>query len=252
VLRAQVTQQARQQRVTFTENELAKSKLALARAIGLPLGQQYELSDPMPEAPLPPITLEKTLADAYQNRPDYLRAQARVHAAELSRFAAVAQRYPMVRFDGDYGDLGRTPGQSHGTFTAQASVQVPIFEGGRIRADVQQADTALAERRAELDDLRGRIDSDVRTAFLDLNAAGQRVAVARSTVELADQQLQQARDRYAAGVSGSLEVTQSEEAVAAANDDLIESTYAYNIAKAMLARAAGVAERSIKQFLGGP
>ncbi len=252
VLRAQVTMQARQQRVLSTENDLAKSKLALARAIGMPLGQQYTLADAMPNPALPPVSLEQALKDAYQNRPDYLRAASQVRAAELNRTAASAQRLPALRFDGDYGDIGPTPGNSHGTFTAQASVQVPIFEGGKISADVQQADTLLARRRAELEDLRGRIDADVRTAFLDLNAAAQRVEVARSSVELANQQLQQARDRYAAGVAGSLEVTQSEEAIAAANDDLIESTYAYNIAKAMLARAAGVAEKSIKQFLGKP
>ena len=252
VLRAQVTMQARQQRVVVTENDSAKSLLALARAIGLPLGQTFELADAMPNPAVPPVTLEKALADAYANRPDYKRAAAQVHAAELSRGAAVAQYYPLVRFDGDYGDLGRTPGQSHGTFTAQASVQVPIFEGGRIRSDVQQADSVLVQRRAVLEDLRGRIDAQVRTSFLDLNAAGQRVEVARSTVDLANQQLQQARDRFAAGVAGSLEVTQSEESVAAANDELIESVYAFNIAKANLARAAGVAERSIKEFLGEP
>jgi outer membrane protein TolC len=252
VLRAQVTAQVRQLRVVSTENDLAKAKLALARAIGLPLGQKFELADAMPNAPIPPVTLEKVFADAYQNRPDYLRATARVRAAELERSAATAQRFPLLRFDGDYGTLGRTPGNSHGTFTAQASLQIPIFEGGRIAADEQQAASLLAQRRAELEDLRGRIDTEIRSAFLDLNAATQRVEVARGTVALAGQQLQQARDRYAAGVSGSLEVTQSEEAVAAANDDLIESTYAANIAKAMLARAAGVAEKSIKEFLSGP
>src|SRR4051812_36859606 len=252
VLRAQVTMQARQQRVLSTENDLAKGKLALARTIGLPLGQQFALADAMPNPSLPPVSLDKALADAYQNRPDYLRATSQLRAAELNRAAASAQRFPLLRFDGDYGDIGSTPGSSHGTFSAQASVQVPIFEGGRISADEQQAASVFAQRRAELEDLRGRIDTEVRSAFLDLNAAAQRVEVARSTVGLAGQQLQQARDRYAAGVSGSLEVTQSQEAVAAANDDLIESTYAANIAKAMLARAAGVAERSVKQFLSGP
>ncbi len=252
VLRAQVEMQAQEQRLFTVENDLQKQKLALARAIGLPVGQPFEATDLIPYAPAPAVTFEAALADAYRNRPDYQQALALVHSAELARQAATAGRYPFVRVEGDYGVLGTTPGNSHGTFAAAASLQVPIFQGGRVQADVQQAEALLAQRRAELGDLRNRIESEVRTAFMDLNTATQQVEVARSSVSLANEQLQQSRDRFNAGVANTLEVVQAQEAVASANETYISSVYAHNIAKASLARAVGVAEQAIKQYLGGP
>jgi outer membrane protein TolC len=251
VLRAQVEMQAQQQRLLSAENDLEKQKLVLARAIGLAVGQQFETSDKVPYGPLPPVTFEQALEDAFRNRPDYLQAQSLVRAAELARSAAVAGRFPTVRFDGDYGAIGPTPGNSHGTFTAVASLQVPIFQGGRVRADVQENDALLQERQAQLGDMRNLIESEVRTAFMDVNTAAKQVDVAQSSVALATEQLQQSRDRLVAGVANTLEVVQAQEALAAANDTYISALYAHNVAKASLARAVGMAERAIKQYLGG-
>ncbi len=228
VLRAQVDMQSRQQRLVAIENDYTKQKLTVSRAIGLPVGQKFEFADAMPNPQVPQVTLEKALADAYQNRFDYQQSQRLVHAAEQSRTAAGFQRLPGVRFDGDYGTIGQNPSTSHPTYTA-----------------------ALSQRQAELDHLRGRIDQEVRTAFLDLDASSRQVQVAQSSVQLAGQQLQQARDRFTAGVAGSLEVVESEQAVAGADEDLISSIYAYNLAKAALARATGLAEKSARDFLGG-
>ena len=250
VLRSQVNFQARQQRLVAIENEYTKQKLTLARAIGLPSGQQFNFSDAMPNPEVPSVTLEKALADAYQNRFDYRRSTSLVQAAETSRSAAVLQHAPSLHFDGDYGTIGRTPASSHPTYTAAISLRVPVFEGGKIQSDVQQADSVLAQRQAELEDLRARIDQEVRTAFLDLDASARQVQVAQSSVQLAGQQLEQARDRFRAGVSGSLEVVESQQAVAGAEEDLISSMYAYNLAKAALARATGLAEKSVNDFLG--
>ena len=251
VLRAQVEMQAQQQRLLAAENDLDKQKLALARAIGLAVGQPFETSDAIPYSPLPPVSFEQALGDAYRNRPDYLQAQSLIRAAELARSAAVAGRFPTIGFDGDYGTIGRTPGNSHGTFTAAATLQIPIFQGGRVRADVLENDALLQERNAQLGDLRNKIESEVRTAFIDVNTAAKQVEVAQSSVGLATEQLQQSRDRLAAGVADTLEVVQAQEALATANDSYIAALYAHNIAKASLARAVGVAEQEIKQYLGG-
>src|SRR6185437_10510496 len=149
---------------------------------------------------------------------DYQQAQTLVKSAELARSAAAAGRYPTVRFDGDYGVLGRAPGSSHGTFTAAASLQVPIFQGGRVRADVLENDALVEQRQAQLADLRNQIESEVRTSFLDVNTAARQVQVAQTSISLASQQLQQSRDRLAAGVADTLEVVQAQEAVAGANE----------------------------------
>jgi len=251
VLRSQVNLQARRQRLLAVQNEYTKQKLTLARAIGLPPGQQFDLSDAMPNPEVPPVILEKALADAYQNRYDFRQSATLVHAAETARSGAQLQRAPSLHFDGDYGTIGVTPASAHPTYTAAFSLRVPVFQGGKIQADVQQANAVLAQRQAELEDLRGRIDQEVRTAFLDLDSSARQVQVAQSSVQLAGQQLEQARDRFRAGVSGSLEVVESQQAVAGADEDLISSMYAYNLAKAALARATGLAEKTVKDFLGG-
>lgn len=248
-LRAQVELQSRQQQLLTAKNRFAKDKLDLARAIGLPNGQEFNLSDKMPYAPAPVVTLEKALADAYANRADFQRAQALLHSAEASRRGAAAENLPTLGFQGNYGDIGRTFGHSHGTFTTAASLNIPIFQGGKVHADTLQADALLQKRRAELEDTRGKIDSEVRKAFLDVQSASDEVAVTAKEIELATETMNEARDRFSAGVANNLEVVQAQEALANANETYISSVYAHNIAKASLARSVGLAEKSIKEFL---
>jgi outer membrane protein TolC len=250
VLRAQVELQARQQRLIFFRNEFEKQKLALARAIGLPVGQQFELTDRLPYSPPPPVTFDQALEEAYRSRADYRSALARVRAAEFSRQGAVAGRLPSLAFNGDYGDIGPRIWNSHGTFSATVSLNIPVFQGERVRADVLAADAALQLRKAELEDVRSGIDYEIRTAFLDLKSSGEQVQVARNSLDLAGEQLKQAQDRFSAGVTSSIEVVQAQEAVATADENYISSLHAYNLAKATLARALGGAEKSAREFLG--
>lgn len=250
VLRAQVEVAARQQQVLALSNEFAKEKLDLARIVGLAPGQQYELADKMPYAPAPVVDLNQALEHAYAQRADYQSALAMVRSTKSARDAAVAEAYPSLRFDGNYGDIGKNFVNSHGTFTAAASLDIPIFQGGKVRADVLREDALLQQRQAELGDLKGSIDAEVRKALLDVESAAQQVQVTKDELDVAQQALKEARDRFAAGVADNLEVVQAQEAVATANDSYISSVYAHNIAKASLARAVGVAEKSVKEFLG--
>ena len=249
--RAKVEAQTEQQRLIATRNQLAKDKLALGRIIGLPLGQQFTLTDTVPYAPLEGVTVEGALQDAYTHRADLLSAEAAVRAAELSRKAAVAERYPTVSTEATYGDIGPNLATSHGTVTFAATLNIPIFQGGRIKADVLQADAEVQKKQAELANLRGQIDSEVRSALLDLNSARDLVNVGKSNLNLAAETLSQAKDRFAAGVTDNLEVVQAQESVATANQAYISSLYSFNIAKVELAKAAGVAERAVKDYLGG-
>ncbi|HEY3930263.1 MAG TPA: TolC family protein [Candidatus Koribacter sp.] len=251
VLRAQVQMQAYQQRLLAAKNEFERSKLALGRVIGLPTAQQFTLADKIPYAPLPPITFDEELQRAFENRSDYKAAESRVKAAELARRAAVGERLPTLKVNADYGDIGPHPDKSNGTFTAAAGLNVPIFQGGKAKGDIIQADALLKQRQAELDNLRGQIEYDLRTAFLDVQTAADQIDVATSSVKLAHDQLQQSQDRFAAGVADNLEVVQAEQAVAVANENYISSLYAHNFAKLSLVRAVGVAETAVMNFLGG-
>lgn len=250
-LRAQVELQSRQQQLIVARNDFAKQKLVLSRIIGLALGQEFILTDKAPYDMLVPPTLEESLRRAYAARADYQAALAQARAAELSRRAASAELYPTFDLEGDFGDIGVNPGTSNGTFHVAGTVTVPIFQGGKTHADVLQAEAELRQAKARLEDLRGQIDNDVRTALLDLNAASDQVQVARSTVDLAEQTLTQAQDRFTAGVTDNLEVVQAQESVASAHENYISSLYAHNLAKVELARALGNAEQGVKQYLKG-
>jgi outer membrane protein TolC len=251
VLRAKVQLQTQQQQLIAAENQLAIDKLALARIIGLPTGQDFLLTDLVPYAPLTGITLEQALAQAYATRADYASAKAQVRAAELALQAAAAQNYPSLGINANYGDIGSPNlGRSHGTFLVEGTLTIPLFLGTQVRADKLQADATLQNRKAQLENLRGQIDDQVRTAFLNLQSASDLVQVAQSNVELANQTLSQSQDRFRAGVTNSVEVVQSQQAVATANQSFIASLYSYNTAKISLAQAVGVAEQSALQFLG--
>lgn len=250
-LRAAVELQARKQDLVVAQNNLDKSKIALARTIGLPLEQQYELSDTLQFIPAPVMTQEEALHRAYQERHDYRQAQAQVHAAELSDRSAHYERLPNIAFNGNYGDIGLNPGNSHGTFTAAGSIEVPVFEEGRIRGDIYQAQSDLKQSKDRLSDLEGRIGADIRTSFLDINAAAEQVQLADSSVKLAQEELAESRERFSAGVTDNLEVVQAQGSLVNAQNQYVSSLYVHNLAKLSLARALGEARQNAATYLGG-
>jgi len=251
VLRAEVQLSTDRQRATAALNDFEKAKLQLARIIGLPIGQVFTLSDELPYLPVPAMTLEEALDRAYKFRPDYQAALERVKAAEAVRRAIFAESLPNVRVSADFGDIGQTPGDARGTFVITGTVNVPIFQGGRARGRLIEADADLRARHAEAEDLRAGIYYDVRAAFLDLQATEEQLKVATRGRELAAQQLAQSRDRFAAGVADNIEVVQSQEAVTVAAEQYISALYGYNLAKGLLARGLGRAEAGIQDLLGG-
>jgi outer membrane protein TolC len=248
VVRAQVQLQRRRQELIVVENEFEKLKLRLARAIGLPVGQAVTLADKVPYAPAPALALDDALARAYASRSDYQAAAARVEAAEAAFRAAGSERLPTLDLIGNYGTIGSSVGTAHPTFMVGANMSVPVFEGGRLGARKVETDARLQARQSELADYRARVDYDVRAALLDLRAADERVQVAQSTVALTGQELEQARDRFAAGVAGNVEVVQAQEAVAVASAQYIASLYAHNLAKIATAAALGLEEASVIAF----
>jgi outer membrane protein TolC len=250
-LRSQVELQTRQQQLIAARNDYAKQKLSLARVIGLPPGQEFSLTEKAPYQALTPLPLEVYLQRAYGSRSDYQAAQAQVRAAELSRRGATAGHYPSLDFNANYGDVGATPAHSNGTWQVDGGLNIPIFAGGKTHSDVLEADAQLKQVRSQLNDLRGRIDYEVRASLLDLTSAADQVEVARSSVDLAEQTLTQSEDRFSAGVADNLEVVQAQEAVASAHENYIQSLYAHNLAKIELARAIGDAEQGVKRYLKG-
>lgn len=250
-LRARVDYQTQQQSLIAAQNALAKDRIALSRTVGLPLDQQFELSTQEPYSPLDNIDPETAVQQARANRLDLRAMEEQVNAAERARKAATDERLPTVTFTGDYGDIGINPAHSHGTGNATGSIDAPIFQEGKLRGDAKQAQSQLEQARARLSDLQGQISADVRDSILDIQAAAKLVDVARSNVDLAKEALSEAQQRYKAGVSDNLAVSQAQQAVAQADEQYVESLYRHNIAKLSLARALGVAQTSYKDYVGG-
>jgi outer membrane protein TolC len=251
VLRAQVQMQAQQQQFLAAQNQYEQQKMRLARAVGLPVSQQFSLTDKVPYAPLPELNMEEALARAYERRPEYLAAASRVRSAELEVKAAKGEALPTVQINGQYGVNGPSPANSAQVYGLAGGVTIPIFQGGKIKADVALAETNLRQNKMQLEDLHNRVELEVRSSLLDVKTSNEQVAVAQQSIELAAEQLRQTQDRFGAGVSGSLDVVQAQEAVANANETYIQALYSNNVAKLSLAYALGIAEQQTKAFLGG-
>jgi len=250
-LRAKVELQTRQQQLIQSRNDFAIQKLTVARVIGLAPGQQFDLTDKSPYTPLEGVTVDEALARAYAHRSDYQAVLADVRAMEFSRKAAVAGYYPSLSFAADYGIAGQHLSSNHGVMDVRGTLNIPIYLGGSVHGDVLQAEAQLQQSRDRAENLRAQIDTDVRTTLFNLQSSAEQVAVARSNIDLAAQTLTQSIDRFAAGVTDTVEVVQSQEAVASANERYISSLYNYNYAKISLARAVGQAEDGVKEYFKG-
>ena len=250
-LRTRVELQTRQQQLIQAKNNFAIQKLTVARVIGLAPGQEFEFIDKSPYAPLENITVDEALGRAYASRSDYQAAMTDVRAAQFSRKAAVAGYLPSLSFNADYGLGGSHPSTATTVADVRGTLSIPIFQGGSVHGDVLQADARLEQSRERLENLRAQIDSDVRAALLNLQSSGDQVNVARSNIDLAEETLTQSRDRFSAGVTDTVEVVQSQEAVASAHEQYISSLYNYNYAKISLVRALGIAEQGVKEFFRG-
>jgi len=250
VLRAQVDYQSLQQQLIVAQNSLEKDKLALARVIGLPLDQKFQLSDKAPYYVFDHLDVDATIKQAHANRKDLAAMVEQTKAAEEQRRGATADRYPTLKVDADYGDIGVNVRHSHGTGDAQGTLSVPVFKEFGLRGEGEVAQAQLDTQKAQLSDMNAQVDADIRDALLDIDAAQKQVEVARSSVELAKEALSEAQQRYVNGVSDNLAVSQAEQSVAQANDQYVSSLYRDNVAKLSLARALG-AGQDYKKYLGG-
>ncbi|HEX8031043.1 MAG TPA: TolC family protein [Vicinamibacterales bacterium] len=251
VVRAEVRVSLDRQRSTAASNDAQKRKLELARLIGLPLGQEFTLVDNVPLVPETELTLQAAVDQAYANRSDYQAALEEQKAAEASRRAAAGERLPSVHVNADYGAIGLTAASSLPTFNVTGTVEVPIFDGNRTGGRVAQATAELKRRTAAVEDLKASVYYDVRTAFLDLEATRQQRDASARGRELAEQSLQQSRDRFAAGVATNIEVFQAQEALAVATEQAISAQYGFSVAKALLAQSMGNAEQAFLQAVKG-
>ncbi len=250
-LRARVQFQTQQQAVITADVNFKKAKIALNREIGLPPEQEIQLSDTEPYADLATMKIDEAKAMAYRSRQDYQELQAQIRAAQLQRKAAKWERLPTLDFGGNYGLTGVIGGIYHGTFVAQGTLNLPIFQEAKFRGDSGVAEANLSSLNQQMAALREQINQQLRDSILDVQSATELVRVARSNVELASKELEQTTDRFKAGVDDNLPVVQAQATLANAETTLVRTTSQHNQAKLGLARNLGIVDTQYATFLHG-
>jgi outer membrane protein TolC len=249
-LRARVQYQQQEQVVIAQQNAFEKAKVVLNREIGLPADQSIQLTDETPYAELEVMPLDQALQVAYANRQEYLRLQAKLRSAKLQSRAARFERVPTLKFDGNYGATGTVGGIYHGTFMAQGTLNIPLFQEAKFRGDRDVADAATSTAMSQLADYRSEIEAQVRDSMLDAAANEQLVNVARSNVDLAHSSFDDATERFKNGIDDDLPVVQAQASLAAAQTQLVNSLYQYDRSKLALARSVGIIDRQYRAYLG--
>jgi outer membrane protein TolC/ABC-type transporter Mla MlaB component len=242
-LRANVELQNEKQRLIEAQNERDTSIFGLSKLLNLDPRQPLELADSLSFFDTPQPEVETSLEAALSERQEWKSLEAQLKSAGAEKRASQDSRLPSLRFDGNWAYLGTSTSNGIPTYTYTASVNMPLFAGGRIHAEVVRADLEIKKLQQQQDDLRNQIALDVKTALLNLQSARSEVQVANLGVTLSKEEVDQARDRFRAGVANNIEVIQAQDSLARANDNQIAALYRFNQARADLARSIGQMEK---------
>lgn len=243
-LRANVELQNEKQRLIEAENEREASLYGLSKLLNLDPRQKIALADSLSFFETPQPEVEASIDAALANRQEWKAIAAQEKAAQYQKQSAQYVRLPSLRFDGDWNYLGTSVNNGIPTYQYQASVNMPLFAGGRIKAEVTKADLELQKVDQQKADLRNQIALDVKTSLLNLESARSEVQVANLGVQLAKDEVAQARDRFNAGVANNIEVISAQDSLSRANDNQIIALYRFNQARADYARAVGQMEKT--------
>ncbi|HET7212738.1 MAG TPA: TolC family protein [Terriglobia bacterium] len=242
-LRANVELQNEKQRLLEAQDEKATSTFGLSRLLNLDPRQDIELADSLSFFDTPQPEVGASIDEALAGREEWKSLEAQLRAAGAEKQAAQYSRLPSVRFDGNFAYLGSSSSTTLPTYNYEASVNLPLFTGGRIHAEVVRADLEIRKLQQQEDDLRNQIALDVKTALINLDSARNQVQVANLGVQLSKEEVDQARDRFKAGVANNIEVIQAQDSLARANDNQIAALYRFNQARADYARSIGQMEK---------
>jgi outer membrane protein len=243
-LRANVELQNEKQRLIEAENDRDASLFGLSKILNLDPRQKIELADALGFFDTPQPDVDASITEALAARQEWKAIEAQEKALGYEKQSAQFSRLPSLRFDGDWNYLGTSINNGIPTYMYQASVNVPLFTGGRIKAQVAKADIELRKIEQQKADLRNQIALDVKTALLNLASARSEVQVANLGVELAKEEVSQSRDRFRAGVANNIEVISAQDSLSRANDNQIAALYRFNQARADFARSVGQMEKT--------
>jgi outer membrane protein len=242
-LRANVELQNEKQRLIEAQAQRETSIFGLSRLLNLDPRQEVDLADSLSFFETPQPGLDESIEQGLAARPEWKSLVEQVKSANYEKKASSESRLPSAHFSGNYTQLGVSPTEVIPTYTYSGSVTMPIFTGGRIHAEIARANLEIQRIEQQQEDLRNQIALEVKTALINLGSARNEVQVANSGVQLSNEEVDQARDRFRAGVANNIEVIQAQDSLARANDNQIAALYRFNQARADLARSIGQMEK---------
>ena len=243
-LRANVELQNEKQRLIEAENDRESSLFGLSKLLNLDPREKVELADSLGFFETPQPDVESSIDEALSSREEWKAIESREKVAKLEKQSAQYERLPSLRFDGNWAYLGTNINNGIPTYQYQAGFNMPLFTSGRIHAEVAKSDLELRKLEEQKADLRNQIALDVKTSLLNLQSARNEVQVANLGVQLAKEEVDQARDRFKAGVANNIEVISAQDSLSRANDNQIAALYRFNQARADFARSVGQMEKT--------
>lgn len=247
VTRAEVQLSIDRGRVIIASNDRRRAQLQLMKAMGLRMDAGLALSDKLAYQPVDPVPVQQALERARAERPELKSQKEREQTAWLNFGAVKAERLPSLGAFADYGLIGPEIVGARPTYTYGVTLKVPVFDGGRREARRAESLSQYRQEKLRTHDLEDQIELDVRVALDTLGAAATLVQNAREGLSLAENELAQARRRYEAGVTNSIEVTDAQTRLIRARDNLIAALFAHNLARIDLATATGNIQEYVNQ-----
>ncbi|HMS84710.1 MAG TPA: TolC family protein [Nitrospira sp.] len=243
VTRQEVQLENNNQRLLVSQNELESARLNLIRSLGIAFDVRLVLTDDLKFVPVEPQAPEQALMAAREQRLELRAQESRQRLASLSLSSVTSERIPSLSLNGDYGWIGLKPEDALATRSIGLTFSIPIFDGGQRESRISETRSRVRQESIRMKDVSDQVTLEVRNALLTLESSMQQVAVAEKGMELALKELTFARDRFTAGLTTNIEVTNAQTSVARARDNQIEALFRFNASRINLARAKGEIER---------
>lgn len=225
-------------------NERDRARIDLARAIGAPPTQMLATSgDPAVAMGAIPTTPDSIVALALARRQDLAAETQRTTVLERNLAAIKNEFLPSVGLRASGGTSGVHTDELHGTWDIGVGLSWALFDGFRRERRMDEQRIRIDAQKLRARDLAAQVESEVRQAALDLESANGQIQLAQERLRLAEQELQEVRERFAAGVTGSVETTNALAEVTTARDVLIQARVAAGAAQVNVAKAAGLLDQ---------
>ena len=243
VTREEVQLENDRQRLLVAQNEQESARLNLIRTLGIDFEVRLVLTDELKFLPVARQSPEQALTIARGQRLELQAQEQRQRLATLSLSPVTSERIPSLSLAGDYGWIGLKPEDALATRSIGLNFSIPIFDGGQRESRISESRSRVRQESIRMKDVSDQITLEVRNALLTLESSTQQVAVAEKGLELALKELTFARDRFTAGLTTNIEVTNAQTSVARARDNQIEALFRFNASRINLARAKGEIEK---------